>query len=363
MQIGKAAIKVGILGAGAMGETVIDHLKSAEGVRDVIAHDFREERIKELLGKGIRATSDLDGILADKDVPLVFVTASNSAHKELVMQALDAGKAVMCEKPIATTLEDARAMVEKAEQLGAFLQIGFELRYSKLYTKVKEWIDAGLLGDVVNSHCYYVASVWPKNSWRNKKKHCGNMFGEKLSHYVDLPRWWIGSDVTEVASYSAPNTVPYYEVRDNYHATYRFASGAVSHLTFMMGPAAHFAGDPLQNVIDQQLGDGHDLCYKVVGTKGAAATDIFRRRIRRWEYSDAPDYMHCEWVEDLTWDESEDHFYFHNTADQTLDIVDRVLKGLPPKTLPRDAYDTMRLAFAAERSTELGCPVMLDNVV
>jgi len=43
------------------------------------------------------------------------------------------------------------------------------------------------------------------------------MFGEKLSHYVDLPRWWVGSPVTEVHSVCAPNLVPYYEVRDNYY--------------------------------------------------------------------------------------------------------------------------------------------------
>ena len=189
------------------------------------------------------------------------------------------------------------------------------------------------------------------------------MFAEKLSHYVDLPRWWIGSDVVDVASFSAPNTIPYYEVRDNYHTTYRFANGAVSHLTFMMGPAAHFQGDPLQNVIDQQKDDGHDLRYTVVGTKGAAATDIFGRTIRRWKYSDAATHMHCEWVDKLTWDPAEDHFYFHNTHDQTLDIVDRVRKGLPPKTPARDAYQTMRLTFATERATDLGQPVKLDEII
>jgi predicted dehydrogenase len=188
------------------------------------------------------------------------------------------------------------------------------------------------------------------------------MFGEKLSHYVDLPRWWVGSKVVDVFSCSAPNTIPYFEIRDNYHTTYRFSNGAVSSLTFMMGPAAHFAGDPLQDMVTQQVGDGHTLKFIVAGDKGAAETEIFGRTIKRWEYSDSPDYMISTLVENITWDCAEDHFYFHNTTDQTTDIVDRVSKGLPPKTAPRDALETMKLCFAAEQSSNTGKLVTLNEM-
>ena len=218
-----------------------------------------------------------------------------------------------------------------------------------------------LLGDVVNTHCYYMASAYAKASWRVKKARSGCMFGEKLSHYVDLQRWWIGAEVSEVSTYSAPNTVPYMEIRDNYHTSCRFANGAVSHLTFMMGPAATFRGDPLQCVTDQQIGDGHALRYFVCGTKGAAETDVFSRSIKRWQYADTPYCQESDVVETLTWDRAEDHAYYHNTHDQTLDIVRRVQEGLPPKTPARDAFETMRLCFAAERSADLRRPVRLDE--
>lgn len=354
-------MKAAILGAGKMGETVHRTLSQSPHVEEIVAYDIRVERVAELAQMGWNATRDLEAVLKDPEVRVCYVTSSNDTHKELVLRALAAGKAVMTEKPMANTLADARAMVEEAERRKAFFQVGFELRYSKLYAKIKEWIDAGLLGEVVNSHCYYIASVWNKDAWRVKKAQCGNMFGEKLSHYVDLPRWWIGSQVDEVVSYCAPNTVPYYEVHDNYHTTYRFANGAVSHLTFMMGPAAHFNGDPLQNVIDQQAGDGHSLRYLVVGTKGAAAADVFARSIKRWAFSDAPAYMNCEWVENLTWDKSEDQRHFHNTHDQNLDIARRVSEGLPPRTPARDAYETMRLCFGAEFSADTGRAVRLDG--
>lgn len=361
-----STIKTAVLGAGGMGNTVIEHLRQCPRVDGIVAMDVRPERIAELRQRyGIHTTTDLHEVLRDPNISLVFITAPNNAHKELTIRSLEAGKAVMCEKPMATNLADARAMVEAVQHTGGFLQIGFELRYSKLYITVKDWIDQGLLGQVINTHCLYVCSEFHgKNSWRNTPGFGGGMFGEKLSHYVDLSRWWIGLDVpvTEVYSACSPNVVPYYEVRDNYHTTYRFANDAVSHLSFMMAVGATFNGDPLQNVIDQQNGDGHALQYLIEGTKGAAATDVFGRHIKRWEFGDSPQGMTSTWVEDLTWEPDEDHVYFHCTRHQTYDIVERVSKGLPPKISAMDALHTMRLVFAAELSADQGRLVKLDEL-
>jgi predicted dehydrogenase len=339
-------------------------LKDHPLVEDIIMMDVSEERLAKLRAQhGMNTTTDLGALLADPEIRLVFVTSSNHAHKELCMAAFAAGKAVMCEKPIANTLEDAREMVETAERKGLFFQIGFELHYSKLYTKIKEWIDAGLLGRVVSTHCLYCSSAYDKAQWRNTIKEGGNTFGERLSHYVDLTRWWIGEPVEQVYSACAPNVVPYTEVRDNYHTTYRFRGGAVSHISYYLNYPALFRGDALQdNITDLQLGDGHKLRYIVVGTEGAAETDVFYRRIKRWKFTDTPEVMASDWVENLTWPSKEDHSYYHNGTDQTLDIVRRVHEGLPPATPARDALETMRLCFAAEKSADEGRVVRLEEV-
>lgn len=357
-------MKVGILGAGGMGETVIEHLKESPEVTGMAAYDISEDRIRSVQAKHmVTGTTRLNDILSDSEVKLVFITAANHAHKELAIQSLEAGKAVLCEKPMANTLADARAMVETAERLRVFFQIGFELRYAKLYAKVKKWIDEGLLGKVVNTHCQYCSSVYAKDSWRNKKSEGGDTFGERLSHYVDLTRWWISSPVTDVFSVCAPNVVPYTKVRDNYHTTYRYQNSAVSHISFFMNYPATFRGDALaDNITDLQIEDGHSLRFIVIGTQGAAETDVFRRRIKRWQFSDKPDMMESDWVEDLTWTPQEDHVYYHNTQDQSLDVVRRVAKGLPPMTPARDAYETMRLCFAAEFSADTGRSVCMGDI-
>ena len=274
-------MKAAVLGVGGMGRGPMSECRESGLFTDVIGYDIDPASFEWMKENNHSCSENLDAILDDPEVGLVFVTSSNGAHKPLVMAALKAGKAVMCEKPIATTLADAREMVEEAEKRGLFFQIGFELRYSKLYMMVKDWADQGVLGEVMNTQCTYICSEFHhKGSWRNKLATGGGMFGEKLSHYVDLPRWWIGSRVTEVYSACAPNVIPYYEVRDNYHTSYKFENGAVSQLTFHMAVGETFDGDPLRDHIEQQKEDGHALRYLIVGTKGAASLDVFHRRIK-----------------------------------------------------------------------------------
>jgi predicted dehydrogenase len=247
------AIEVAILGCGQMGKNVLQHIQESPFVRGITVFDPNPERMEALQQSfHVKSAATLKDVLQNPDIKLVFVTASNNAHKDLSIAALEAGKAVMCEKPMATTLADAEAMVEAAERTNGFLQIGFELRYSHMYVTVKDWIDRGLLGRVLNTQCTYCSSAWGRRDlWRVASETSGGMFGEKLSHYVDLVRWWVGDSVEEVYATCAPNVIPYYEVHDNYHCSYRFKNGAVSQLTFMMGPAATFHGDPLQNAVSQ----------------------------------------------------------------------------------------------------------------
>lgn len=358
------AIEVAVLGGGNMGQNVIRHLGDSPLVRAITVFDPNPERLGQLRQSfGVKSSDKLDEVLGTPAIKLAFVTASNDAHKDLTIAALEAGKAVMCEKPMATTLSDAQAMAEAAERTGGFLQVGFELRYSHLYTTVKDWIDRGLLGRVVNTNCTYVSSAWGKHdTWRASSESSGGMFGEKLSHYVDLTRWWIQDEVEEVYAACAPNVISYYEVHDNFHCTYKFKNGAVSHLTFMMAPAATFKGDPLQNAVSQQSGDGHELRYMVYGEKGAAETHVFPRTVKRWEFGEDDYGQTSSWVQTETWNPDDDFAYFHNTHDQALDIVRRVAAGEPPKINPRDALETMRLCFAAELSAKENRPVRLAEV-
>lgn len=357
-------INVAVLGLGGMGGTHVKAAKASPWVDKITGYEpFPEKAKKRGEELGIAITTDLDIIFKDKSIALVYIAASNEAHAELAIRAMRAGKAVLCEKPMANTLPEARKMMKVQEETGAFLQIGFELHYSKLYMKAKEWIDAGAIGRVVNTHCDYFCSEFHlKGSWRSNSSEPSFLIGEKLSHYLDLPRWWIGDEVTEVYSVHAPNAVPYFRHADNHQISYRFRNGAVSTLTFMMGTAETWKGDPLADIVDGQKDDGHMLKYLICGTKGAIETDVFKRRIRRWEYRDAPDKQESRIAEVIIFAKADDNEWFHNTHGQNIRMSELVANGLPPETPAHDPYDTMRLCFGAELSEQERRIVKMDEL-
>lgn len=343
-------INVAVLGLGGMGGTHVQAAQASPWVNGITGYEPAPERAaqrgREL---GIPATADLAAILRDPGIRLVTIASTNETHCELTCQALRAGKAVLCEKPMGVSLAEARMMRDTARDTGGFLQIGFELRYSQLYRQIKDWIGAGLIGQPLNSHCdYWCSEFHLRDSWRSKSPD--SLIGEKLCHYLDLPRWWFGQEVVELHSMASPNFVSYFNHPDNHQIMYRFADGTMSSLMFVMGTAETWGGDPLQDYVAVQADDGHRLTYLIWGSKGAIEADVFRRRIRRWEFTDQPDKLHSRLVETLTYTKETDLEWSHNVHGQNLRVIELVATGQPPDTPAADSCESMKLVFAAEQS-------------
>lgn len=355
-------IGVAILGIGKMGGTHVEAAKASPYINRIIGYEPDIERAQ-MRGKELEidATSDLNSILNNSKINLIYIASPNATHVDLAIEALHAGKAVLCEKPMGETLKDAQRLITAEQETGTFLQIGFELRYSKMYTTVKNWIDQGLIGIPVNCHCrYYCSEFHLKNSWRSNSS--GTLIGEKLSHYLDAQRWFIGNHVEEVFSLQAPNAVEYFNHPDNHNINLRFANGAVSNLNFVMHIAETDHGDPLLDILDKQSDDGHSLQFHIFGTKGAIETDVFRRRIRRWEFTDDPKQLISKIADTVKFSPEEDTEWFHNVHGQNLRIAELVAKGLPPENSASDSFETMQIGFAAELSENEERTVKLDEL-
>jgi predicted dehydrogenase len=343
-------IDVAVLGLGGMGSTHVGAAKASLNVNKVYGYEPDQKRAA-LRGKEleIEATSNLDLILNNSEINLVYIAAINSVHAELTDKALRSGKAVLCEKPMGETLEEAHQMMKAEKETGNFLQIGFELHYSKIYMKAKDWIDQGLIGTPVNCHCrYYASEFHSKNTWRSNST--GTLIGEKLSHYIDLQRWFMCDEVEEVFSMHSPNVVDYFNHPDNHQINMRFQNGAISNLNFLMYIGESDHRDPLLEMLDKQSDDGHCLQYYIMGTKGAIETDVFHRRIRRWEFTDHPERMNSKIVENITYKKVDDQEWIHNTHGQNIRIAELVANGIKPEISALNAYKTMQAGFAAEIS-------------
>ncbi len=355
-------IDVAVIGLGGMGKTHVEAAKESPFANKVYGCDITPEVTKAKAGElGIIPVS-FEEILSTPEIKMVSIATGNESHVPLAEALLRAGKAVLCEKPMGVTLEEAEHLLKVKNETNGFLQIGFELHYSTMYQKAKEWIDKGLIGDVVNVQCrYYCCEFHRKGNWRSNSTG-SFLIGEKLSHYLDLQRWFFcGQKPETVYSLSAPKVVPYFNHRDNHQILTRYSNGGVASLSFIMYSAESYHADPLQEVIAKQSDDGHYLQYCICGTKGVIETDVFKRRFRRFEFSDAPDGLDNTIVETVTFPKEEDLIHFHNVYGQNQRVIELVAKGLPSEMPAEEAIETMKLCFAAERSEDTGKVIELKG--
>lgn len=155
---------------------------------------------------GYEAAEDL---VKDSSISWVVVATWNALHAPYSVLALDAGKHVFCEKPLATRLEDAVALRRACARGDRKFMIGFTLRYSSHYRRVKQLIDEGVIGDIVslefNETLAFNHGGHIMSGWRRKQEYTGSHILEKCSHDIDLANWLIGSRARRVASFGGLN--------------------------------------------------------------------------------------------------------------------------------------------------------------
>ena len=145
------SIKIGIIGCGKIAQ--VRHIPeyAANPHAEIYGfYDINQARAQELAQKyGGKVFASYEELLADPAIEAVSVCVANHAHAEISIAALKAGKHVLCEKPMAVTLEDCEAMVAAAEVSGKYLMIGQNQRLAKAHSKAKELIEQGAIGKVL----------------------------------------------------------------------------------------------------------------------------------------------------------------------------------------------------------------------
>ena len=146
-------LRIGIIGCGGIANG--KHMPSLKALGDVEMVAFcdiiagrAEKAAKEYGAAGAKTYTDYKLLLADKTIDIVHVLTPNRSHSEISIAALEAGKHVMCEKPMAKSAADARKMVETAKRTGKKLTIGYQNRYRPESLYLKKLIERGDLGDI-----------------------------------------------------------------------------------------------------------------------------------------------------------------------------------------------------------------------
>ena len=238
--------KVGIIGCGKIAQ--IRHIPEYAANPEVELagfYDINTERTKELAEKyNGTAYSSYQELLEDETIDAVSICSANQTHATITIDALRAGKHVLCEKPMAITLEECEEMVQAARETGKFLMIGHNQRLAKAHAKAKELLNEGIIGDIISFRTTFGHSgpeTWSidpgKNVWFFDKKlaRLGAM-GDLGIHKTDLIQFLTGQKVSEVVAKvvtldkrdAAGNLIG---VDDNAFCTYTMENGIVGTMT------------------------------------------------------------------------------------------------------------------------------------
>lgn len=198
-------IPVGVIGTGFIGPAHIEALRRLPGVEVVALADVDEATAKakaDSLGVA-QSYGDYRRLLARDDVQAVHICTPNYLHFEMSRQALEAGKHVVCEKPLALEAKEAAALVELAAKKKLVNVVHFNIRYYPLMRQVKVMAEKGELGDIFSVHGTYLQD-WlyyaTDYNWRLEPKLSGKSraVADIGSHWMDLVEYVSGIRITEV---------------------------------------------------------------------------------------------------------------------------------------------------------------------
>ena len=143
------------------------------------------------------ASSDWRAVVARPDIDVVDICTPNNVHAEIAIAAAKAGKHIICEKPLARTVEEARAMTAAAKAAGIIHMVAFNYRRTPAVALAKKYIDEGRIGRILNFRGTYLQD-WSADengplSWRFQKKIAGSgTVGDIGTHVVDLAHYLVG---------------------------------------------------------------------------------------------------------------------------------------------------------------------------
>lgn len=190
-------LKIGIIGTGSRGVMCFGRLFEERDDCEVVAlADTNRERMKVAAGMLEQSTPDLydtAGEMVEKaSVDAVVVTTPDYLHSEHIITALEAGRHVLTDKPLATTTADCLAVAHKARETGRIVDMGFNLRHEIICKKIKALIDEGAIGNiqVIDNRDYYYGGRTYMARWNGSYEKSGGLFCHKGSHDFDLLNWY-----------------------------------------------------------------------------------------------------------------------------------------------------------------------------
>ncbi len=214
---------VAIVGYGGQGGWHADHCLKSEVVSLRGIYDIKEERITLAQSKGIHTYASFEEVLADNEIDILVCATPNDVHKDIVIRGLRSGKNVVCEKPVALSVEDFDDMCAAAKESGKLFTVHQNRRWDVDYLAIKSLIASGEIGETVNIESRVHGSRGIPSDWRCHKPYGGGMILDWGVHLIDQMLQLIPEKIVKI--YNENTNITTDEVDDGFHLMMTFASG------------------------------------------------------------------------------------------------------------------------------------------
>ena len=350
------------------GQNMKGHLRSLvhlDRVKIVGMADVDEDRLaeaQEMLDEPVPAYLDYRELLDNVEAETCFIAVPNYLHRQVTVDALDAGLHTMCEKPMSTSTEDCDAMIEAAERNGRFLQVGLSCRFSRVDSTARRLVASGAIGEpkMIWAREFRPPFAKKYEDWILDRSRSGGTLVEKTCHHFDLFNWfsesrgpanptrvygsgaadWVYQDISRLPEGRTEAEAPTVNIIDNALVTVDYDTGVRAELLLCMF-ALH----------------GRKLEIGIQGTEGGVVyyRHDFRVELYDEDHSGEPRVIEIDVPdEELEWSHHGQAYL------EQLYFFDCVRKNERPDVDGYVGKRSVEVALAAEESVATGLPVKLN---
>ena len=225
----------GLIGASTIAsEHMIAAIRAQQGHEVVAVASSSAERARDFASKHKigGAYASVDKLLADPAVQVVYISTTNELHRDQVIAAAAAGKHVLCEKPLALTLDDAQQMVRACADAGVVMATNHHLRNAATHRKIRDLVQGGAIGRPLFARVFHAVYLPPHlQGWRLDKPAAGGGVILDISvHDADTLRFILGAEPVEAVGISQSASMAREGLEDGVMAVLRFDNGVVAQL-------------------------------------------------------------------------------------------------------------------------------------
>jgi len=324
-------MRAGIFGVGHVhSESYVGNLRASPDVEFVGAADTDSEILAGWVTRHDASGFDSDDALIAAGVDIGVICSPTNAHLPTVERLAAAGIDILCEKPLATNVDDARRIVDVCAEAGVKLMSAFPMRFSPSLATGAEWIKEGRIGQVLaitgtnRGHLPTDYAPW----FADPVLAGGGAMMDHTVHLTDIMRWWLGSEPNEIFAETNRVLHPEVDVETGGLVTLGFGNGVFATIDCSWSRPANF---PTWGGLE----------IEVVGTEGVFTVDAFAQRFDMWSHGQA------SWV-DWGSDTNQlmiDHFVGAVRGEHSVFVTGQ------------DGLRATEVALAAYRSAATGQPV------